>query len=126
MIAAKTRVTPVKAVTIVRKELMGSIVAKRLATTIQREMRIKFSRRYFIVDSEIVRSMINRDSYGFNTFVVVRIGEIQSHTDPNEWFWISGDVNVADIIARGKSPKQIGEKSIWQSGPEFMKLPEAQ
>ena len=124
LLAAKTRVTPIKKVTVVRSELMGAVLATRLGNTIERETRLKFIRRHFIVDSQIVRSMINRDSYGFNTFVAVRIGEIQSHTNGREWSWIAGTENVSDIITRGKSPSEIGEHSIWQTGPSFLKLPE--
>ena len=36
----------------------------------------------YIVDSQIVHAMIQKDSYGFNTFAATCIGEIQEDTDP--------------------------------------------
>ena len=64
--------------------------------------------------------MIQKESYGFNTFVGTRIGEIQTHTDPSEWYWIKSDANIADIITRGAEPVHIDSYSIWQNGPKFM------
>ena len=42
---------------------------------------IKFGRVYQVIDSEIVRAMINKDSYGFWSFAANRIGEIQKYTE---------------------------------------------
>ena len=78
----------------------------------------------YILDSEIVRAMIQKESYDFNTFVAVRVGEIQDHTNPQTWYWIDGKWNIADSITQGKNPDELGPRSTWQNGPEFLKLPE--
>ena len=64
--------------------------------------------------------MIQKQSYGFHTFVAVRIGEIQEFTDPSECFWVESNLNVADWITRGKEIHEIDEGSIWQEGPRFL------
>ena len=64
-----------------------------------------------IVDSQIVQCMIQKESYGFQTFVATRVGEIQSGTKPSEWFWINGHENVADLISRGCKPEEIDHDS---------------
>lgn len=51
-------------------------MSKRLLNFIKEETRLIFSKKYFIVDSKIVRAMIQKESYGFNTFVTIYIGEI--------------------------------------------------
>ena len=78
---------------------------------------------YHIVDSEVVKAMINKESYGFSTFAANRIGEIQQSTQPNERYWIKGSLNIADWLTRGKSPADINEGSIWQQGPQFLTNP---
>ena len=65
----------------VRSELSCTVIAKRIRNLLKRECRFKYSKEYFIVDSEIIRAMIQKDSYGFNTFVALRIGEIQKATN---------------------------------------------
>ena len=77
-----------------------------------------------MTDSEIVKAMINKKSYGFNMFAADRIGEIQQKTTPSEWFWVKGVLNIADWITRGKSPMELDRDSLWQKEPDFLALPE--
>ena len=35
-------------------------------------------------------------------------------------------MNISDWLTRGKSPKELGEDSLWQKGPDFLRLPEDQ
>ena len=123
LVASKNRIAPVKIVDIVRLELAGAVLSKRLRVFIQREVRYAFSAIYHIVDSEIVKAMISKESYGFNTYAANRIGEIQQETNPSEWVWTAGSLNIADWLTRGKSPRELGQDSQWQNGPEFLKLP---
>ena len=122
LIVAKTRVSPVKKLTIVRIELNGAVLAARLATFLK-ELKLEFDATLFLTDSETVRAMIQKESYGFATFVAVRVGEIQQTTDPTQWYWVEGSLNGADCLTRGKHPAELGEDSEWQTGPEFLKLP---
>ena len=110
-------------VDIVCLELSGAVLSKRLRVFIQEEVRYTFTAVYHIVDSEIVKAMISKESYGFNTFAANRTGEIQQKTDLQEWFWIAGELNIADWVTRGKSPEELGPCSVWQTGPEFLKQP---
>ncbi|KAK4322358.1 hypothetical protein Pmani_006872 [Petrolisthes manimaculis] len=68
---------------------------------------------------------IQKESYGFQPFVAVRIAEIQLKTDPKDWWWVDTNQNVADLTSRPCSSDKIGEGSAWQNGPEFLKLPVA-
>ena len=121
LVASKSRVSPLKSLSIVRRELCAAVLGVRLANLIKEEVRFEISKEVFIVDSQVVRSMIKRHSYGFNTFVAVRIGEIQETTDTDSWYWINGCNNIADWITRRKNPEELDEKSMWQAGPGFMK-----
>ena len=122
IVMAKTRIAPLKIVDIVRLELSGAVLSKRVRTYIQKHLDFNFQRIYHIVDSEIVKAMISKDSYGFNTFAANRVGEIQQSTRSGDWYWISGKDNVADCLTRGLSPKDLDIDSVWQSGPAFLKL----
>ena len=124
LVAAKCRVAPVKRITIVRLEMNGAVIAKRLKSFIEEMTRIKFSKTYFIVDSEIVLAMLQRESYGFSTYIGLTIGEIQRDTKLSNWYWVDGQSNIADWVTIGRCPKELNEKSIWQNGPDFLKLDE--
>ena len=91
LLGGKSKTAPVKRVSIVRLELNAPLLAKRFAVFIAREMRLWFSRQYLIIDSEIVLSMLHKDSYNFDTYAGVRVGEILQGTDLYNWFWAEGN-----------------------------------
>ena len=123
LLTSKSRVAPVKLIDTVRLELSGSTLSTRLRCSILKELNCEFSKVIHLIDSEIVHAMIHRESYGFNTFVGNRLGEIQRSTVATDWGWIEGKLNIADVTTRGLSPIELGENSDWQNGPSFLKLP---
>ncbi|CAI5659844.1 unnamed protein product, partial [Oreochromis niloticus] len=108
----------------VKAEMCGAVFAARLKTYFQRHCRIQVKKWYHFVDSQTVLGAIQRDSYGFQTFFANRVGEIQSSTDVQDWWWIPGSANIADVLTRGASPNALTEDSEWQSGPKLLQLPE--
>ena len=126
LIAAKCCVAPLKSTSIPRIELAGALLASRLLTFIKDECRLKFACTYLFTDSQIVFSMIQQESYGFATFTVVRVGEIQENMNPSDWFWINGEDNVADYVTHGKSPSELLQSGIWQRSPDFLRLEESE
>ena len=87
---------------------------------------IDFEKVYHIVDSEIVKAMINKESYGFNIFAANRIGEIHGSTEPMNWYWIEGNLNISDVTTRGCQAAELHRESTWKIGPDFMKLHESE
>ena len=122
LIASKSRIAPLKIIDIVRLELCGAVLSKRLRELVHTELGFKFERVFHLVDSEIVKAMIGRDSYGFNTFVANRLGEIHQTTKDEEWFWINGKLNISDLTTRGADASELSESSDWQRGPKFLSL----
>ena len=120
---AKSKLAPRKELSMPKLELNGALLSARIRQFIEKEVNIEFSAIYHIVDSEIVRAMIQKESYGFNTFVATRVGEIQNLTSKEDWYWVESNDNVSDIITRGANPEEIGQGSIWQDGPAFIKKP---
>ena len=121
-VAAKSRVAPLKKLTIPRLELQAALLAARLSKTIQKESRLKFKEIIYFTDSTIVLAWIQRTSREYKQFVSSRVGEIQSISDPKQWRHIPGEANVADDVSRGISVRELNCR--WQKGPEFLRLPQ--
>ena len=123
LVASKSRVSPTKVLSIVRLELCAAVLGARLANFIKKEIRFNIEQMIYVVDSQVVRCMIRSEAYGFNTFIAIRIGEIQEITNTEDWYWVAGNRNVADWITRGKNPHELHHDSYWQIGPPFMYSP---
>ena len=123
-IAAKSRVAPLKELTIPRLELQSAVLASRLGKSILEESRLEFERVIYFTDSQIVLAWIRSHARNYKPFVSSRVGEIQSNSDPAEWRHINGDLNVADDVSRGVAVSELNDR--WEHGPAFLQLPENQ
>ncbi|XP_068233730.1 uncharacterized protein [Palaemon carinicauda] len=124
LIVAKSRIALSRQLSIPRLELCGAVIACRMRKAIEDEMTYKFSSVMHITDSSIVRAQIQKESYGFGTFVATRIAEVQSKSDPNEWWWIASGLNPADLLTRPQDPLNVALMQfmeIWSRvhGPSF-------
>ena len=122
LITAKSRVAPMKQLSIPRLELQAAVLVTRLAKNIREESRIQFQSVKFFTDSMITLAWLQSLSRSFKPFVSSRVGEIKSNSDPSQWRHIPGEVNVADDLSRGIHVENLSER--WSNGPEFLQLPE--
>ena len=121
-VTAKSRVAPLKKLTIPRLELQAAVMASRLYKTISEEIELKIEQTVFLCDSMIVLGWIRSQARGFKPFVSNRVSEIQDNTDPAQWRHIPGELNVADDVSRGIAVSQLSNR--WKSGPDFLYLAE--
>ena len=121
LVMAKSKVAPVKAVTIPRLELQAALLAARVDLTVRSELRLDLAPSTFWVDSEIVLCYLSNSSRRFQTFVANRVSAIQDLTCVEQWKFVPGVVNPADLITRGKE-MSFEDRNRWFSGPSFLHL----
>lgn len=124
LIGSKTRVAPLKVVSIPRLELMAALIGARFAKTIIQNYSIKINRKMFWSDSQTVLSWIRSDQRKYHQFVAVRISEILDVSEMSDWFWIAGKQNVADEATKWAKKPDLSNSSRWINGPEFLRLHE--
>ena len=125
IIMAKSRVAPLKVLTIPRLELQAVVLASRMAKVIRDEHEFKISKRVFWSDSLTVLHWIKKDPREFKVCVANRLREIRENTDLNEWKWISTKDNPADDGTR-YAPNALDKGSRWLLGPTFLRTPESE
>ena len=104
----------------VRNELCGATFASRVKIWIIQESGINFKNHHHFLDSMIVLDMMKKQSYGFNTFAGLRVGEIQQKTNQKDWHHIPSKENISDILTRGATPDKLGPGTTWQCGPGWL------
>ncbi|XP_064635217.1 uncharacterized protein LOC135492598 [Lineus longissimus] len=109
-VLAKSRVAPLKPLTIPRLELQAAVMASRLNETILAETRFELDKTILFSDSMIVLSWIRQEPRSFKTFVSHRIGEIQMKTNVEDWRYCPTELNIADDVSRGCSVEELREQ----------------
>ena len=120
-ITGKTRVAPLRKITVPRIELMGSVMAVRLCETVLKFTKLKIAKRHFFTDSTAVHGMINMSCGAFNEFVGTRVGEIKAKSESQEWSWLPTHENLADLGTRDNvKPDMLALGSKYQVGMDWM------
>lgn len=123
-IASKSRVAPLRPVSVPRLELQGAVLACRLAATIEQEHTMKPDRKYFWTDSSTVLLWIMSDARNYKPFVANRLGEIDELTRPDEWRYVPTSANAADFATK-ENVDDFSYTHTWFHGPEFLRLEKA-
>ncbi|XP_058827389.1 uncharacterized protein LOC131687328 [Topomyia yanbarensis] len=120
LVGAKTRVAPLKFVSIPRLELQAAVIGARLALNIQQNHTFQISRRFFWTDARDVMCWLNSDHRRYSQFVAFRVREILESTDISEWRGLSGKLNVADEATKWQRLPDLTNNSRWFNAPSFL------
>ncbi|XP_044172385.1 uncharacterized protein LOC122956770 [Acropora millepora] len=125
LLFGKSRVTPLKAVTIPRLELSAATMSVRHARMLKREIEIPLSMpSMFWSDSMSVLRYIKNETRHFHTFVANRIPMIRDGSTPNQWRYVEGKVNPGDSASRPMTAGALLSRNQVLMGPEFLWQPE--
>ena len=103
MVIAKTKVSPIKRVTIPHLELCGVLVDARLLHHCRKVLNVPL-----------------RDTYAWTEN---RVTEIMEMIPPSQWNHVSGMSNPAYCASRGLYPSELVNQTLWWEGPSWLRLP---
>lgn len=121
IVAAKTRVSPLKVLSIPRLELQAAVMGARLSSMIKQELEFEFQSVTFWTDSTTVLKWIRSDAKNFKNFVAHRLGEILEMSESSQWRWVPTKENVADDGTRDNLDSDLSSTSRWFHGPAWLK-----
>ena len=119
IVMAKSRLAPLKTLTIPRLELQAATLATRQDALLRRELDLELEASQFWTDSTIVLQYISSQERRFHTFVANRVAEIREKTEVEQWHHVSTKDNPADDASRGVAAGSLGLPR-WLHGPVFL------
>ncbi|GFX41116.1 integrase catalytic domain-containing protein [Trichonephila clavipes] len=96
LVQARSRVAPLKSISIPRLELLACTIGARLARTVKEDLKLP-SLPVFLL-------------------------EIRNLSNPDDWYYVPGSKNPADLPSRGCNVDVLA-KSKWWEGPDWLRGP---
>ena len=117
MVMSKSRVAPLKKLTLPQLELMAAVVGARLASYLRNQLKI--TRTIYWSDSQIVIHWLS-STKELKQFVKNRVIEIRKSTSNATWNYCPSSDNPADLLTRGVRTDALSASELWNNGPTWL------
>ena len=118
LLTAKTRVAPVKQLSMPRLELCAAQLGAQLLRNMSEALEIDDI--FAWTDNTIVLNWLAKLPRVWNTFVANRVSNIQEIVPRKHWDHVPTNENPADVASRGTTVSELLENELWWNGPSWL------
>ena len=118
IIASKTKIAPIKTLSIPCLELLGCLLLAQLMFSFIRVLQdvMMIDEKYYWSDSEVAIAWIKGTDKKWKPWIQSRVNKIKEISDVKSWNHVSTKINPADIGTREVTALKIADNDQWWCG----------
>ena len=122
LVCSKTRVAPLRELTIPRLELLSGLLLAQLIRTVTSslETETQLASPQYFTDSKVSYFWITGCNKAWKPFVQNRVNEIRRVVPATQWHHYTGKDNPADLPSRGLTFAELIDSKLWFRGPQWL------